>query len=77
MWHDEEKHNALSFIIGGANGFSHENVNILEFIFDQMKPATFKKLLKMKDIYGKYFIIYTFFSVYMLRLFILTRFITG
>jgi hypothetical protein len=53
MWHDDEKHNVVSYITGSVAGVSHENVTILEFVASQMKPEVFKKLLQMRSIHGK------------------------
>lgn len=55
MWHDDEKHNVISYITGSIGGVSHENVSILEFVVAQINSKTLKKLLQMRDIYGKHF----------------------
>lgn len=53
-WHDDEKRNVLSYIVGCNGGFSHENIGILEYVAGEMKTWTFKKLSNMRDIHGKY-----------------------
>lgn len=53
-WHDEENRNILSYLVGCNGGFSTENVDMLRYIFAKVDTETFKNLLEMRDIYGKY-----------------------
>lgn len=60
LWHDHEERNMLSYLFGCLNGYSSENMSMLEYLRDAMGDDTFRMALNMVDGQGNTPITYAY-----------------
>lgn len=60
LWHDHEERNMLSYLFGCLNGYSSENMSMLEYLRGAMGDDTFRMALNMVDGQGNTPITYAY-----------------